>query len=122
MRVANNDAGAKDGETGKTDFADGIFLHTHYPGISKHATGCASCRRKQAELCDSGLLTTTRKCTDDAKFKLLQLLFGPARRTRPYTYTAHGADGTLTQNFSGKGGSAIGKVSSAGIKNDVAHP
>jgi hypothetical protein len=28
----------------------------------------------------------------------------------------------LAQDFAGKGGSALGKVGSAGIKNDVAHP
>jgi hypothetical protein len=27
----------------------------------------------------------------------------------------------LAQNFAGKGGSALGKVSSSGVKNDVAH-
>jgi hypothetical protein len=29
MSVADNDAGAKDGEAGKTDVAHGVFLHTH---------------------------------------------------------------------------------------------
>ena len=99
MGVANNDAGAKDGEAGKTDFADGVFLHAHYPDISKPAAGCASYRRKQAKLSDSGVMAAPRKCTDDAKFKSFQFFFGPTRRTRADTYAAHGADGTLAQNL-----------------------
>jgi hypothetical protein len=115
MSVANNDAGAKDSEAGKTDFADGVFLHTHYADISKPAAGCASYRRKQAKLRDSGVVAAPRKCTDDAKFKSFQFFFGPACRTRADTCAAHCADGTLAHNFTGKGGCAIGKVNSVGI-------
>ncbi len=67
-------------------------------------------------------MAATRKGTDDADLKSLQFFFAPARRSRTDTHTAHGADRTLAQNFAGEGGSALGKVSSAGIKNDVAHP
>jgi hypothetical protein len=89
MSVANNDAGAKDGEAGKTDFADGVFLHTHYADISKLAAGCASYRRKQAKLRDSGVVAAPRKCTDDAKFKSFQFFFGPAcREPTPAQLTA----------------------------------
>src|SRR5271170_4832105 len=122
MSVADNDAGAKDGEARKTDFADSVFLHTHYADLSEGTAGCASYRRKQAKLRDSGVVAAPRKCTDDAKFKSFQFSFGPARRTRADTCATHGADGTLAHNFAGKGGSALGKISSAGIKNDVAHP
>jgi hypothetical protein len=46
MSVPDDDAGTKDGETGKTDFACGVFLHTHYSGVAKPAAGSASCCRK----------------------------------------------------------------------------
>src|ERR1700679_2903809 len=67
-------------------------------------------------------MAATRKGADDAELKSLQFFFAPAHRSKTDTHTAHGADGTLAQNSAGKGGSALGKVSSAGIKNDVAHP
>jgi hypothetical protein len=60
-------------------------------------------------------MAATRKGTDDAEFKSFQFFFAPARRSRTDTDTAYGADGTLAQNFAGKDGSALGKVSSAGI-------
>ena len=41
MSVADNDAGAKDGEAGKTDVAHGVFLHAHYTDIAKLAAGWA---------------------------------------------------------------------------------
>jgi hypothetical protein len=66
-------------------------------------------------------MAATHKCTDDAEFKSFPFFFAPAHRSRTDTHTAHGANGTLTQNLAGKGGSALGKVSSASIKNDVAH-
>src|SRR3984893_6665327 len=122
MSVADNDAGAKYREAGKTDITNGVLLHAHYSRIAKPAASCASCRRKQAKLGDSGVMATARKGTDDAELKSLQFFFAPASRSRTDTHTAHGADGTLVQNFAGKGGSALGKVRSAGIKNDVAHP
>jgi hypothetical protein len=100
MRAANNDAGAKDGETGKADFADGVSFIPITRGY-RYMLRAAPCRRKQTKRRDSGPLTTARKRTDDANFKLLQLLFGAAHRTRPYAHTAHGADGALSQNFSG---------------------
>ncbi len=96
MSVAYNDAGAKDGEAGKTDIAHGVFLHSHYADISKPAASCASHRRKQAKLLDSGVVAAPRKCTNDAKFKSFQFLFGPARRTRADACAAHGADRTLS--------------------------
>src|ERR1700689_3733032 len=95
MSVADNDAGAKDGEAGKTDVAHGVFLHAHDAGIAKPAAGCASCRRKQTKLGDSGVMAATRKGTDDAEFESLQFFFAPALRSRTDTHTAHGADGTL---------------------------
>src|ERR1700689_776505 len=67
-------------------------------------------------------MAATRKGTDDTDFKSLQFFFAPALRPGTDTHTAHRADGTLAQNFAGKGSRALGKVSSAGIKNDVAHP
>ncbi len=67
-------------------------------------------------------MAATRKGTDDSDLKSLQFFFAPAHRSRTDTHTAHGADGTLVQNSAGKGGNALGKVRSAGIKNDVAHP
>src|SRR5580692_4336647 len=66
-------------------------------------------------------MAATRKGADDADLKALQFFFAPAPRSGTDTHTAHGADGTLAQNFAGKGGNVLGKVSSAGIKNDVAH-
>src|ERR1700722_17019478 len=122
MSVADNDAGAKYGEAGKTDVTHGVFLHAHYSRIAKPAASCAPCRREQAKLGDSGVMAATRKCTDDAQLKSLQFFFAPTHRSRTDTHTAHGADGTLAHNSTGKGGSALGKVSSAGIKNDIAYP
>src|ERR1700733_4820568 len=95
MSVADNDAGAKYGETGKTDITHDVFLHAHYPRITKPAASCASCRRKQAKLSDSGIMAATRKGTHDAEFKSLQFFFAPAPRSRTDTHTAHGTDGTL---------------------------
>jgi hypothetical protein len=95
MSVAYNDAGAKDGEAGKADVAHSVFLHAHYAGISNPAAGCASCRRKQAKLGDSGVVAATRKGTDDAQFKSFQFFFAPAPRSGTDTHTAHGAGGTL---------------------------
>jgi hypothetical protein len=95
MHFADYDAGAKDGEAGKTDAAHGVFLHAHYTDISKPATGVASYSRKQAKLSDAGIMATTRKGADDVGFKSLQLFFAPAHRSRTDTHTAHGADGTL---------------------------
>jgi hypothetical protein len=122
MSVADNDAGAKDGEAGKTEMTHGVFLHAHDSRIPKPAASRTSCRRKQAKLGDSGVMATTRKRADDAELKSLQLSFAPAPRSRTDTHTAHGADGNLGQNFADKSGRVLGKVSSAGIKNDVAHP
>jgi hypothetical protein len=122
MSVADNDAGTKDGETGKIDIAHGVFLQAHDSRIAKPAASCASCRGKQAKLGDSGVMAATRKGTDDADLKSLQLFFAPACRSRTDTHTTHGADRTFAQNSAGKGGSALGKISSVGIENDVAHP
>src|SRR5258708_30551464 len=38
MSVADNDAGAKYGEAGKTDITHGVFPHAHYSHISKPAS------------------------------------------------------------------------------------
>jgi hypothetical protein len=122
MRVADNDAGKKDGEAGKANVAHGVFLHAHDSRITEPAVSGASSRRKQAKLGESGVMAATRKGTDDADFKSLQFFFAPVLRSRTDTHTAHGADWTLAQNFAGKGGSALGKVRSTGIKNDVSHP
>ncbi|HEX8812075.1 MAG TPA: hypothetical protein VF742_08795, partial [Terracidiphilus sp.] len=67
-------------------------------------------------------MAATRKGTYDSDLKSLQFFFSPSRRSRPDAHTAHGANGALAQNFSGKIGSPLCKVSSARIKNDVAHP
>jgi hypothetical protein len=122
MSVADNDAGAKNGEAGKTDITHGVFLHAHDSRIAKTAAGCASYRRKQAKLGDSGAMAATRKGADNTNLKPLQFLFAPAHGSRTDANAAHGTDETLAQNFAGKGGSALGKVSSAGIKNYVAYP
>src|SRR5260370_42669510 len=98
MSVADNDAGAKYGEAGKTDITRGVFLHAHYSHITKPAASSASCRRKEAKLGDSGVMAATRKGTDDANLKSLKSFFPPAHRSRTDTHTAHGADGTLAQN------------------------
>src|SRR5580692_1895088 len=66
-------------------------------------------------------MAAMRKGTDNTELKSFQFFFAPAPRSGTDTHTAHGADGTLAQNFAGKGGNVLGKVSSAGIKNDVAH-
>ncbi len=95
MSVADNDAGAKYGEAGKTDITHGVFLHAHYARIAKPAACCASCRRKQAKLDDSGVMAATRKGTDDAHLKPLQFFLAPAHRSRTDTHTAHGTGGTL---------------------------
>ncbi len=122
MSVADNNAGAKYREAGKTDVTHGVFLHTHYSHIAKPAAGCASYGRKQAKLGDTGVMAATRKGTDDADFKSLQLFFAPAHRSRTDTHTTHGADGTSAQHFAGKGSSALGKVCGTGINNNAAHP
>jgi hypothetical protein len=121
MSVADNDAGTKNCQAGKTDAAHSIFLHAHYPDIAKPAAGCTSYRRKQAELGDSGVMATACKGTDNTEFESLQFFFAPAHRSRTDTDTAHGASGTLAQHFAGNGGSALSKVSGAGIKNNIAH-
>ena len=95
MSVAKNDAGAKYGEAAKTDITYGVFLHAHDSGIAKPAASCASCRRKQAKLGNSGIMAATRKGTDDAQLKSFQFFFAPAHRSRTDTHTAHGANGTL---------------------------
>src|SRR5580692_3051603 len=46
MSVADNDAGAKYGEAGKTDVAQGVFLHAHDSRIAKPAASGASCCRE----------------------------------------------------------------------------
>ena len=66
-------------------------------------------------------MAATRKCTDDAHLKSLQVFFAPAPRARTDTHTAYGADGTLAQDFAAECSSPLGKVGSAGIKDDVAH-
>ena len=63
MRVADNDAGAKDGEAGEADVAHGVFLHAHDADIAKPAAGGASYRRQEAKVGDSGLMAATRKGT-----------------------------------------------------------
>src|ERR1035438_6141615 len=93
MSVADNDAGAKDGEAGKTDIAHGVFLHAHDSRITYPTARCASCRGKQAELGDSGAMAATRKGADDADLKPFQFFFAPAPRSGTDTHTAHGADG-----------------------------
>src|ERR1700733_328626 len=95
MSVADNDAGAKYGEAGKTDVAHGVFLHAHSSRIAKPAASCASRRRKQAKLGDSGVMAAPRKGADDTNFKSFPFFFVPARRSSTDTHTAHGADGTL---------------------------
>ena len=95
MSVADNDAGAKYGEAGKTDITHCVFLHAHDPRITNPAASCASCRGKQAKLGDSGVMAATRKGPDDADLKSLQFFFAPARRTSTDPDTAHGADRTL---------------------------
>jgi hypothetical protein len=67
-------------------------------------------------------MASKRKGANDADLKPLQFFFGPAPRSRTDTYTADGTDGTLAQNSAGKSRGALGKVSSASIKNDVAYP
>ena len=71
MSVADNDAGTKNCEAGKTDAARGIFLHAHYADIAKPAAGRTSYRGKQAELGNSRVMAATRKSADDAEFKSL---------------------------------------------------
>ncbi len=122
MSVADNDARAKYGEAGETDIAHGVFLHAHYSRIAKPAPSCASRSREQAKLGDFGVMTATRKGADDADLKSLQFSFAPVHRSRTDANTAHGADGTLVQNFAGNCCSVLGKVRGAGIENDVAHP
>ena len=67
MSVADNDAGAKYGEVGKADITHGVFFHAHYLRIAKPAASCASCRRKQAKLGDSGVMAAASKGTDDGE-------------------------------------------------------
>ena len=122
MGVADDDAGAKDREASETDAAQVVFLHAHYADIPKPAAGCASYGRKQAKLSDPGVVAATRKGADDADFKSSQLFFAPAYRSGTDAHTAHSANRTLAQNFAGQGGSALRKVSSVRIKNDVADP
>jgi len=95
MSVADDDAGAKYGEAGKTDITESVFLHAHYSHITKPAASCAPYRRQQAKLGDSRVMAATRKGPDNAEFKSFQFLLAPARRSRTDTHTADGADGTL---------------------------
>ncbi len=106
----------------KTYVSHGVFLHAHHSRITKPAASCASCRREQAKLSDTGVMAAARKGADDTDLKSLQFFFAPAHRSRTDTHAAYGADRTLAQNFAGEGGSVLGKVSSAGIENDVPHP
>src|SRR5262245_49796922 len=84
---------------GKTGAAHRFFLQAHYAGVAKPAAGCASCRRKQAELSDSGVVAAKCKRPDDAEFKAQQFFFAPAHRSRTYTHTADSANGPPAQNF-----------------------
>jgi hypothetical protein len=40
MSVADDDAGSKYGEAGKTDITHGVFLHTHYSRILHNVAKC----------------------------------------------------------------------------------
>src|SRR5665213_2785257 len=122
MSVAHNNAGAKYRQSREANTAHGIFLHAHHSNITKPAASCAACRGKQAELGDSAVMAASRKRSHDADLKSLQFFFAPACRSGTDTHTAHGADRTSAQNFTGKRSSALGKVSGAGIKYDVAYP
>jgi hypothetical protein len=120
MSLPDDAVRAKDGETGKTDFADGGFLHTHYAGMAKSAAVCAFCFRVPARLDEPVAFAATSKSTDDSEFNSLQCFFAPLR-ARTDTNTAHGTGRTMTHNFAGNGDSARNKFSCARIKNDVAH-
>src|SRR4030081_1629055 len=76
--VAHNDASASVLEAGKADVAHGVFLHAHDADIAKPAAGCASCRREQAKLGDSGIMAAAPEGSDDAEFKSSQFFFIPA--------------------------------------------
>jgi hypothetical protein len=122
MSVAYNDAGAKYGEASETDVTHGVFFHAHYSRIANPAAHRTSRRGKQAKLGDSGVMAATRKGAHDPHLKSFQFFIAPAPRSGTDTHAAHGAGGTLAQNLAGKSCSALGKVSSAGIENHVAHP
>lgn len=74
------------------------------------------------KLGDSGFATASREGADDAELESLQFIFAPAHRSRTDSDTADGTDGTLAENFTGNGGSALGKIRSTGVKYDVPHP
>ena len=79
VRITRNDAGAKNCQTFKSEAPHRIFFFAHDARIANPAAGCASCRREQAKLGDSGEAAATCKPTDDAEFESFQFFFAPAR-------------------------------------------
>src|SRR5580698_238799 len=122
MGVADDDARAKDCQPAKSDRAQSVFLHAHDAHVAKPAMGCASHRRQQAKLCDTGVTAAACKGADDTDLEPFQLFFTPAHRSGAHPYAAHRADGTLNQRFARERGSDLGKVTRTGIENDISHP
>ena len=65
VRVADDDAGAKDGEAREGDAAHGVFFHAHDARVANEAAGGASDGGEQAELRDSGGVAAAGEGADE---------------------------------------------------------
>src|ERR1700730_8882414 len=77
VRIARNDAGAKNCQMFKSEAAHCIFLFAHDAGITNPALGATPGCRKKSESFDSRRQAAPRKRADQANFQLLDVLFAP---------------------------------------------
>jgi hypothetical protein len=93
MSVADNDAGAKYGEAGKTDITHGVFFHARHSNIAKPAASVASYAESRQNWAipaswqpraKAPTTPTSSRCNSSS-----------LKRIDPDTHTSHGAYGTL---------------------------
>ena len=77
VRIARNDAGAKNCQTFESDAAHRIFFFAHDAGITNPALRATPGCRKKSEPFDSRRQTATRKRADHADFQLPDVRFAP---------------------------------------------
>src|SRR5580692_5773755 len=77
VRIARNDAGAKNCQTLKSEAPHRIFFFAHDAGITNPALSAAPGCRKKSESFDSRRQAATRKRADQANLQLLNALFAP---------------------------------------------
>jgi hypothetical protein len=123
VRIASNDAGAKNRQTPKSETPHHIFFFTHDAGISDPAPGAAPSCRKKSESFHSGRQATTRKGTDQADFQLSDVLYAPLLTPFADADTGCGIYRfTLSAAGPGEFGDSVAKTFRAGIHDDLAQP